>query len=307
MSSGLSLALFPVALSVVMLGIGLSLTVADFRRVVRYPRVVVICLGCQMLVLPAIALALVVAFDLRPELAVGLMLLAASPGGSTAGLYSHLFKGNVALNVSLTAINSVLALFTLPVVVNLSVAGFVGSDSSIGLQFDKVVQVFALVLIPIAVGMWIRSRFTAFAVRMERPVKILSMLVLVVMIVGAVSGIRDDVLDTLGEIIVVVLLFNLASLAIGYLAPRLLRVPHRESVASSFEIGLHNATLAITIGMSPALLDNSTMAMPSVVYGTVMFLTAAGFGFVAARRTPTGPGTPAGPEPTGRPARHPAG
>lgn len=307
MSSGLSLALFPVALGIVMLGIGLSLTVADFRRVARYPRVVVICLVCQMLVLPAIALGLAVAFDLRPELAVGLMLLAASPGGSTASLYSHLFRGNVALNVSLTAINSVLALFTLPVIVNLSVAGFVGSDSSIGLQFGKVVQVFALVLIPIAVGMWIRHRFAAFAVRMERPVKILSVVVLTVMIVGAVSGIKDDVLATLGEIIVVVLLFNLLSLAIGYLAPRLLRIAHRDSVASSFEIGLHNAPLAITIGMSPSLLDNSTMAMPSVVYGTVMFLTAAGFGLVAARRAPVGSDAPNDPEPTGRAARHAAG
>ncbi|WDZ87771.1 bile acid:sodium symporter family protein [Micromonospora cathayae] len=308
MSSGLSIALFPVALGIVMLGIGLSLTTEDFRRVLRHPRVVAICLGCQMLVLPAIALGLVVAFDLRPELAVGMMLLAASPGGSTAGLYSHLFKGNVALNVSLTAVNSVLALFTLPVIVNLAVAGFVGSDDSIGLQFGKVLQVFALVLIPIAIGMFVRSRYTAFALRMERPVKILSVVVLVVMIVGALTGIKDDVLDTLGEIILIVLVFNVISLAIGYLAPRLLRIGHRESVASSFEIGLHNATLAITVGMSPALLDNSTMAMPSVVYGTLMFFTAAAFGLVAARRAPAGPETPAAaPGPAGRTTRHPAG
>lgn len=288
MSSGLSIVLFPVALGIVMLGLGLTLTVEDFRRVVRYPKVVVISLVFQMLILPAICLGLVVAFDLRPELAVGMMLLAASPGGSTASLYSHLFKGNVALNVSLTAINSVLALFTLPLIVNLSVANFVGSDSSIGLQFDKVVQVFAMVLIPIAIGMAIRARFTNFAIRMERVVKILSVLVLVVMITGALSGIKDEVAATIGEIIVVVLIFNVISLAIGYVAPRMLRVGHRESVASSFEIGLHNATLAITIGMSPVLLNSSQMAMPSVVYGTVMFFTAAIFGVFAARRVPAG-------------------
>ncbi|WP_329100579.1 bile acid:sodium symporter family protein [Micromonospora sp. NBC_01699] len=288
MGSGLSLVLFPVALGIVMFGLGLTLTVEDFRRVMRYPRVVVISLVCQMLILPAICLGLVVAFDLRPELAVGMMLLAASPGGSTASLYSHLFKGNVALNVSLTAINSVLALFTLPLIVNLAVAGFIGSDTSIGLQFDKVIQVFAMVLIPIAVGMAIRARFTDFAVRMERTVKVLSIVVLVVMITGALSGIKDDIAATIGEIIVIVLVFNLISLAIGYVAPRALRVPHRESVASSFEIGLHNATLAITIGMSPALLDSTDMAMPSVIYGTVMFFTAVAFGFVAARRTAAG-------------------
>ncbi|MEV4629371.1 bile acid:sodium symporter family protein [Micromonospora sp. NPDC049523] len=288
MGSGLSLVLFPVALGIVMLGLGLTLTAEDFRRVVRYPRVVVISLVCQMLILPAICLGLVVAFDLAPELAVGMMLLAASPGGSTASLYSHLFRGNVALNVSLTAINSVLALFTLPLIVNLSVAGFVGSDSSIGLQFDKVVQVFALVLIPIGIGMAVRARFTDFALRMERTVKILSIVVLVVMITGALSGIKDDIAATIGEVIVIVLVFNLVSLGIGYVAPRTLRVAHRESVASSFEIGLHNATLAITIGMSPALLDNTRMAMPSVIYGTVMFFTAAAFGLVAARRVPAG-------------------
>ncbi|MBM7084853.1 bile acid:sodium symporter family protein [Micromonospora humidisoli] len=296
MGSGLSLALFPVALGIVMLGIGLSLTVEDFRRVARHPRVVLICLGCQMLLLPVLCLGLVTAFDLRPELAVGMMLLAASPGGSTAGLYSHLFRGNVALNVSLTAINSVLALFTLPLIVNLSVAGFAGADATIGLQFGKVVQVFALVLVPIAIGMLLRRRLPTFAARMHRPVKVVSVLVLAVVIVGAVLGIRDDVLATLGEIIVIVALFNLVSLAVGYLAPRLLRAGHRDSVASSFEIGLHNATLAITIGMSPTLLDNATMAMPSVVYGSLMFFTAAAFGVLVSRR-PAGASTPTGATP----------
>ncbi|MGC4789773.1 bile acid:sodium symporter family protein [Micromonospora sp. DT178] len=284
MSSGLSIVLFPVALGIVMLGLGLALTVDDFRRVVAYPRAVVVSLVCQMLILPAICLGLVLVADLRPELAVGMMLLAASPGGSTASLYSHLFKGNVALNVTLTAINSVLALFTLPLIVNLSVAAFMGSDRSLGLQFDKVIQVFALVLIPIAVGMAVRRRRPGFALRMQRPVKILSIVVLVVVITGALLGIKDELAATIGAVGLVVLLFNLISLAIGYAAPRLLRVGHRESVASSFEVGVHNATLAITIGLSPALLNNSDIAMPSAIYGTLMFFTAAAFGFVAARR-----------------------
>ncbi|MEW2374988.1 bile acid:sodium symporter family protein [Micromonospora sp. NPDC047812] len=284
MSSGLSIVLFPVALGIVMLGLGLTLTVDDFRRVVAYPRAVLVSLVCQMLILPAVCLGLVLAADLRPELAVGMMLLAASPGGSTASLYSHLFKGNVALNVTLTAINSVLALFTLPLIVNLSVAAFMGSDSSLGLQFDKVLQVFALVLIPIAVGMTVRRRRPGFAVRMQRPVKVLSIVVLVVVLTGAVIGIKDELAATVGAVGLIALLFNLISLAIGYAAPRLLRVGHRESVASSFEIGIHNATLAITIALSPALLDNSDIAMPSAIYGTLMFFTAAVFGFVAARR-----------------------
>ncbi|WP_422733198.1 bile acid:sodium symporter family protein [Micromonospora sp. WMMD558] len=284
MSTGLSIVLFPVALGIVMLGLGLTLTVDDFRRVVTYPRAVLVSLVCQMLVLPVICLGLVVAAGLRAELAVGMMLLAASPGGSTASLYSHLFKGNVALNVTLTAVNSVLALFTLPLIVNLSVAAFIGSDSSIGLQFDKVFQVFALVLIPISIGMAVRRHRPDFAARMQRPVKILSIVVLVVVLTGAVIGIKDELAAAVGAVGLVALLFNLVSLAIGYAAPRLSGVGHREAVASSFEIGIHNATLAITIALSPALLGNNDIAMPPAIYGTVMFFTAAVFGFVAARR-----------------------
>lgn len=291
MSNGMVLVLFPIAVAIVMLGLGLTLTTEDFRRVVKYPRAMVVCLVCQMLILPAICLGLVVAFNLRPELAVGMMLLAASPGGSTASLYSHLFKGDLALNISLTAVNSVLALFTLPVIVNLSVAGFVGSDSSIGLQFDKVIQVFAIVLVPIAIGMAVRARFTTAAIRMQRPVKILSVVVLILMISSVIIGLGEEVFDVLGEIILAVAVFNLLSMAVGYFGPRLLRVGERESISSAFEIGLHNATLSITIGMSPTLLNNTEMAMPSVTYGFVMFFTAAVFGLVVARRVPAATAT----------------
>lgn len=289
MSSDMLVLLFPIVVAIIMLGLGLTLTLADFRRVVKYPRAMVVCLVCQMLVLPGICLGLVVAFDLRPELAIGMMLLAASPGGSTASLYSHLFKGDLALNISLTAVNSVLAMFTLPLIVNLSVAGFLGGDSSLGLQFDKVIQVFAMVLVPIAVGMFVRARFSAFAVRMERPTKILSVVVLVMLIISVIAGLGADVFAVLGEIIAVVVAFNLLSMAIGYYGPRLLRAGRRESIASAFEIGLHNATLSITIAMSPTLLGNAEMAMPSVTYGFVMFITAALFGLVISRRVPAPP------------------
>jgi bile acid:Na+ symporter, BASS family len=287
MSNSTVLVLFPVAVAIIMLGLGLTLTMEDFRRVVKYPRAMVVCLVCQMLVLPAICLGLVVAFNLRPELAVGLMLLAASPGGSTSSLYSHLFKGDLALNISLSAVNSVLALFTLPVIVNLSIAGFVGSDTTIGLQFGKVIQVFALVLIPIAIGMAVRARFTDTAVKLERSVKILSVFVLVLMVGSVIAGLGKSVFEVLGEVILAAVAFNLISMTVGYYAPRLLKVGERRSIASAFEIGLHNASLAITIGLSPTLLNNTLMAVPSVVYGFVMFFTAAGFGLIVSRRVPS--------------------
>ncbi|HEY0696459.1 MAG TPA: bile acid:sodium symporter family protein [Micromonospora sp.] len=285
MNSTVAVVGLPVALGIIMLGLGLGLTPDDFRRVARYPRAVVVALGCQVVLLPVICFALVKVLDLRPELAVGMMLLAASPGGTMANLYSHLFGGHVALNVTLTAINSVLAVVTLPVVVNLSVDHFLAADSQIGLQFGKMLQVFAIVLIPVAIGMAVRGRRPGLADRLNRPVKIFSVVVLVAVIAGTVLNERENVADYFIAVGVAVLLFNLASLAIGYGLPRLAGVEHRAAVASGMEIGIHNSALAITIAVSPTLLNSTEMAVPGAVYGLVMFFTAAGFGFLVNRRS----------------------
>src|SRR5690349_11040100 len=139
-SSLLSVGL-PIALAIIMFGLGLTLTVEDFRRIGRQPKPVVIALAAQVLLLPLLCLGLVVWFDLDPLLAVGMMLLAASPGGTTANLFSHLFRGDVALNITLTAVNSVLAVVTLPLVVNLAVAYFDPPDAGeMGLQVGKTLQ-----------------------------------------------------------------------------------------------------------------------------------------------------------------------
>ena len=137
--------LLPIALGLIMLGLGLSLTTDDFARVARHPKAVAIALVCQVLILPVICFGLVELFNLPPILAVGMMLLAASPGGTTANLYSHLFRGDVALNISLTAINSVLSVFTLPIVVNLAINYFAPGGDRVGLQFQKTLEVFAIV------------------------------------------------------------------------------------------------------------------------------------------------------------------
>ncbi|MBX7268118.1 bile acid:sodium symporter family protein [Micromonospora sp. Llam7] len=283
MDSALTLIGLPVALGIIMLGLGLGLTVDDFRRVARHPKAAVIALVCQVLLLPVLCFGLVLAFDLPPELAVGMMLLAASPGGTTANLYSHLFGGHVALNITLTAINSVLAVFTLPIVVNLSAAHFLGGASGLGLQFDKVVQVFAIVLVPVAVGMLIRARAARVAERLNRPVRIMSVVVLVAVIAGAVLGERENLADYFVSVGLAVLAFNLLSLGIGYGVPRLAGVEASAAKAAGFEIGIHNSTLAITIALSPALLGSTQMAIPGAVYGIVMFFTAAAFGYLVNR------------------------
>ncbi|MBB5871319.1 BASS family bile acid:Na+ symporter [Allocatelliglobosispora scoriae] len=293
MNSALTLVFLPVALGIIMLGLGLGLTVDDFRRVVLYPKAVLIALGCQLLLLPALCFGLVILLDLPPALAVGMMVLAASPGGTTANLYSHLFGGHVALNVTLTAINSVLAVVTLPVVVNFAIANFMSGNDSIGLQFDKVAQVFAIVLVPVAIGMLIRAKAPAFADRMQRPVKILSIVVLVAVIAGAVLKEKEHIADYFVAVGVAALIFNVISLSVGYWLPRLATVERTQSIAAAFEIGIHNSTLAITIAISPALLDSTEMAIPAAVYGLIMFFTAAVFGLLIRRRPATPPAEPA--------------
>jgi bile acid:Na+ symporter, BASS family len=275
--------LLPVALGVIMLGLGLTLVVDDFARVARIPRAVLVGLSCQMLLLPACALAFAHLFALSPELAVGLMLLAASPGGATANLFSHLANGDVALNITLTAVNSVLSVVTLPIIVNLALLHFLGEERSIPLQLGKTLQVFAVVLIPVAIGMLIRARRPGLATRMNRPVKIMSIAFLVLVIIAAVVKERAMLGTYIGQVGLAALAFNLTSLGVGYTIPLLVRLGKRQAIAIGMEIGIHNGTLAIAIAMSPTLLNNSTMAMPAAVYSLIMMVTAAAFSFLVNR------------------------
>lgn len=282
MDSPLATVLLPAALAIVMLGLGLSLTLGDFARVGRQPKAVVIALLLQLLVLPAVCFGLVLAFGLPPILAVGLLLLAASPGGTTANLFSHLFRGDVALNITLTAVNSLIAVLTLPVITNLAIAWFEPAGAgSLGLQFGKTVQVFAVVLVPVAVGMLVRRRAADFAERMDKPVRILSAVVLALVIVGTMVAERENITGYLRDIGLPAFLFCVLSLLVGFLVPRALGIVERQAIASSFEIGIHNSTLAIAVAIS--VLGSVELAVPAAVYGVLMFPVAAVFGWSITR------------------------
>ncbi len=273
----------PAALGIIMLGLGLSLTLADFLRVAKYPRPVLVGLFCQVLILPLVCFLMVKAVGLAPALAVGFMLLAASPGGTSANLFSHLAHGDVALNISLTAISSVVAILTMPLIVNLSLAYFMESEQAVPLQFAKVLQVFAIVLGPVAIGMLIRRYQPSFAASMDKPVRLMSGLFLALIIVLALVNDSLSAREQFAEIGLLALLFNLASMAVGYWVPRLLKLNLRQSIAIGMEIGIHNGTLAIALALSPALLNNPTMAIPAAVYGILAFFTAAAFGWMINR------------------------
>jgi bile acid:Na+ symporter, BASS family len=284
MDSPLTTVGLPAALAIIMFGLGLSLTVGDFRRIGREPKAVVVALAVQVVLLPLICFGLVAALDLDPLLAVGMVLLAASPGGTTANLFSHLFRGDVALNITLTAVNSVIAVVTLPLLVNLAVDTFdpAGADQ-IGLQFGKTAQVFAIVLVPVALGMLVRRSSPGFAARADKPVRIASAVILAAVVVGALLSERENLADYLADIGVATTLFCVCSLTLGYAVPRLAGVTEKQAIASAFEVGVHNSTLAIAVALS--VLDNDVLAVPAAVYGVLMFPLAVVAGFVLKRVT----------------------
>lgn len=273
--------LLPLAIGIIMMGLGLSLTIDDFKRVVVFPKAVLVGLFCQMLLLPVVCFLIAKGFALSPELAVGLMLLAAAPGGATANMYSHLAKGDVALNVTLTAVNSVLSLITLPLIVNFAINYFMNSEQAVTMQFSKIIEVCLIVIIPVSLGMLIHAKSPAFSKKLDKPVKILSAVFLVLIIVMAVIKERSHIVEYFQEVGVAALTFNVLSMAVGYFVPLIFKIGKKQAIAIGMEIGIHNGTLAIYIALT--LLGNSTMSIPPAIYSLIMFFTAAIFGFIVNR------------------------
>jgi BASS family bile acid:Na+ symporter len=280
-NSALTTVLLPLVLGVVMFGLGLSLTADDLLAMRENKRAIVIALLCQMLVLPALCFAMVLLLGLPPVLGVGMMLLAASPGGPSASLFSHLFRGDVALNVTVTAINSLLAVVTLPLVVNFSLSYFLSGDDAIGLQLDKLTPVLALVVVPVFLGMAIRRRAPAFAERMDRPVRIAAVAVLMIIAVAAIISERNNLAGYLGAVGTAAAVFCLLNLTVGYYLPRLARIGHRQAIALSMEIGVHNGALAITIAIS--LLNSTELAIPAAIYTIAQPVLAGAVGTLIVR------------------------
>lgn len=269
------------ALGLVMFGLGLSLKPADFGRLRHHPKAVVIALVLQVLLLPALCWALVLTFGLPPLLAVGLMLLAASPGGVSANLFSHLFGGNVAMNISLTAITTVLSIVSMPLIANAAISAFGAGVGLVPMQTGKVAEVIGIVLLPVAVGMLIRAQAPSWAARMEKPFKLFSVLVLASFTVIAIVKEWQALATSAASIGGVVVLFNLASLLAGYYLSRVLGLERPIATAISFEIGIHNSTLAMYIALN--VVKEFQAALPAAVYSVTMYVAAAAFGLLVLR------------------------
>jgi len=267
--------LLPASLGIIMLGLGMTLHPADFRRILSQPKAVLLGLGVQMLLLTAICFGLCLLLQLPPELAVGMMLLAAAPGGASANIYSHLAGGDVALNITLTAVNSLLCLLSLPLIVGFSLAYFMAADQAVPPPFAKIIEVGVIILLPVAIGMGIRRTWPQWSDRVAKPLRVFSVLLLALLV--ALTMIQQwQLLAEYAAIIgLACVLFNVLSLLIGYAVPLALKLPRRQAIAIAMEIGIHNGTLALFVAFT--VLDNSVMAVPAAFYSISMFITAGLF------------------------------
>ena len=270
------------ALAVVMAGLGLSLELDDFRRLTRQKRAVAIAIALQVVVLPLAALALAIAMRLPTPYAVGLMLLAAAPGSISSNLYSHVFGGNVALNMSLTGINTLLSMVTLPLICSWAFAYFALATETPPSVLGKLLESMATLIVPVVIGMAVRARAPRFAARADKPMRILSVLVLVAFSAGAIVKERAALTHGFSEVGLSVVIFNVLSLAFGYCVSRAIAVEQASAIAITFQLGVRSAVLSIYIAVTA--LNDLQMALPAAVYSITMVLMGLAFGFVVRSR-----------------------
>jgi BASS family bile acid:Na+ symporter len=277
----------PIALAVIMVSLGLELRPADFRRIFVYPRGVAIGLVNLTLVAPLLAFGVAELFDLDPVLAIGLVLLGASPGGTLANLLTHLARGDTALSVTMTAISSVGALLVVPIYLSLAANHFSGSDIGDIEMAGVVARVFLITIIPLSLGMYLRARYPEATERRRDGLKKVAFAAFVLVVAGAVASEFEVLIDNFGDVALATLALNVAAMSISFGMAKLSRLTDRQATAISMELGIHNSTLAIAVAGT----INIDLAIPAAVYSAFMFITAGLFARYMARRN--GPREPA--------------
>ncbi|MBB4266448.1 bile acid:sodium symporter family protein [Roseospira visakhapatnamensis] len=279
--------LLPLGLGFIMFAIGLGLRVRDFTRVAREPLSLGAGLVNQMILLPLLAAALVMLYDGRPTFALGLMVLAACPGGITSNLLTVLAGGNAALSVSMTALSSLIGIVTVPLVLGVSQALLLGDGQVVGLPLEKVLGgVFVVTGVPIALGMAINHRWPRLTEAARPYARHLATAIFAVIVIGAFVGQRETMVAHAADIGPYVVALNVGTMTLGLLTARALRLPLADAVAMTMEAGLQNAALAILIATT--LLGMPEMVVPAILYAFFMNLTAAAFIAWARARARTG-------------------
>lgn len=275
----------PITLAIITLGIGLSISVQDIKNILIKPRNISVGLFSQLVLLPIIAFAIAWITGLQAELAVGLVLIAICPGGATSNLVNFMIRGNVALSLSITVVNGLITIFTIPLIAMLAMEVFVHQDARIQLSFiDAVGQIFVLTVLPATTGILIRRYWTEFADNLENPLRYI-LPVLLFMVYGGVLFIErgEGAIDLpmFLQILPYTLALNVLAYISGLYVPRLFGLNKRNQFTIAVEVGLQNSTLAIFV--ATRLLDNYTMALVAVVYGSFSFFTTWAFGYLSRR------------------------
>ena len=263
----------PICLFLIMMGMGLTLITNDFKRVLKYPKAVGIGLTNQLILLPIIGFALANIMPLRPEYAVGVMLLVLCPGGTTSNLFTYLAKGDVALSVTMTAIASVITVFSIPIVLSFSLIYFMGSGSEFELPVVKtVLTLVVLTIVPISIGMLIKRYAPKVADRSQVYVSRFGVIFLTFLVLFLCYVQRDIIVDAFIATGPVSVLLNVSTMALGYYSSKWFGLNLAQRTSVTLEVGLQNSTLSIFMALT--LLSNYDMSMMPAIYTLVMFLTA---------------------------------
>lgn len=279
-----------ISLIIIMFGLGLSLTLSDFKRIFMYPKAILVGLVSQMIFLPMIAYFIAIYFELSPVIAIGLMLLAACPGGATSNMVTFLAKGDLALSVSLTAFASMLSVITIPLIVQFSLETFLGANKSVDVdKLGMIAQLLVIVIIPVSLGMLVNAKASKFAKRIDKSFKIASSLIFVLVIAALVYTMRATFMEYIGEAGLPAILLNIATMLVGFLLALGFKLPKKQLVSISIESGIQNGTLAITI--ATLTLNNAEFAIVPAVYGILMYATGTimvilGRSFIKTTRLP---------------------
>lgn len=262
-----------IALFIIMIGMGLSLTVNDFKRVLKFPLAVFIGFLNQIILLPIIGYALIVLFGVDPNVAMGLMILAACPGGPTSNLVTHLAKGDTALSVTLTAINSLITIITIPLIVNFGLVEFISENSAIEAPIGKIAGSLVVVIaVPLAIGMGVKRYSNSFALKMDKPVRIASAVVLALVIIGILIKEKDSLAYYFEKALIITLCLNITTMLVGFFTARLSKLNFKQSLSICIESGNQNGTLAIHVAV--VSLASPEFAIVAAVYSLIMYPTA---------------------------------
>lgn len=278
-SNIISTVFLPLALGIIMFGLGLSLSLQDFKRIFNHPKAMIIGSLTQLVILPLLGFGIAaLMLSGNPELAIGLIILAMCPGGPTSNLLTHLGNGDTALCISLTAISSIVKIFTIPIMVNIAIQKYMGGATELHLDvLSSIIKIVSITLVPAGIGMVIRSVAPSFAEKSQKPVKIMSAVFLVLIIAAAIIKEKENIVEFFSIAGPAALLLNLSGMAVGYYIPKIFNLPASQQITISIETSIQNGTLAIAIASSPLMLNNSTMAIPAAVYSIIMFITAGIF------------------------------